>query len=80
MNHSNIVGNLSHFIAPMAYLNEAYSNVTFVLGESNSDYVNLGILEYTGVFGNALWVCDYLLYGMSLVSFYPVSKPNSELL
>ena len=68
MNHTSIAGNLSQFIKPMQYLKETNPNVTFVLGETNSDYINLGIPEYTGVFGNALWVCDYLLYGMSMVS------------
>ena len=74
MNHTSIATGLSQFIKPMAYLKETNPNVTFVLGETNSDYINLGIPEFTGVFGNALWVCDYLLYGMSLVSPIPPSR------
>lgn len=76
MNHSAIAGNLTRYVPSMNYLRQADPNVPFVLGESNSDYINLGIFEYTGVFGNALWVCDYLLYGMSLVSFATINHGN----
>ena len=79
MNHSAISGNLTQYIAPVAYLRDHDPNVTFVIGESNSDFVNLGILEYTGVFGNALWVCDYLLFGMSLVCISPLPTPTTLL-
>lgn len=67
MNHTAIVGNLTQYIPDMEAAHAADPSIKFVLGETNSDYVNLGMNQVEGVFGSSLWLVDYLLYGMSLV-------------
>lgn len=74
MNHTAIVGNLTQYIPDMEATHAADPSIEFVLGETNSDYVNLGMNQVEGVFGSSLWLVDFLLYGMSLVrknTFFP---------
>lgn len=68
MNHTAITGNLSQYIPDMKAIHDASPSIALLLGETNSDYVNLGMAQVEGVFGSSLWLLDYLLYGMSLVS------------
>jgi len=51
------------------YLATSYPNIPLVLGETNSDYINIGNQADVSAFGNSLWVCDYMLYAMSIVRF-----------
>lgn len=68
MNHTAIAANLSQYQSDMKWLNKNYPNVTYVLGETNSDSANLNMAQTEGVFGSALWLIDYLMYGMTQVS------------
>lgn len=70
MNHTAIVGNLTQYIPDMEATHAADPSIKLLLGETNSDYVNLGMDQVEGVFGSSLWLIDYLLYGMSLVRSY----------
>lgn len=67
MNHTAVVANLSIYSPANNYLKTNYPDVTFLLGETNSDYTNLLMSQVEGVFGSSLWLIDYLMYGMSLV-------------
>lgn len=67
MNHTAIAANLTQYTDDMALIHAHDPNITFILGETNSDYVNLNMSQVEGVFGSSLWLIDYLLYGMSLV-------------
>lgn len=67
MNHTAVVVNLSIYFPANNYLK---TNYTFLLGETNSDYTNILMSQVEGVFGSSLWLIDYLMYGMSLVSPY----------
>ncbi|KAJ5745752.1 hypothetical protein N7520_010934 [Penicillium odoratum] len=66
MNHTAIAGNLTQYIPDMEATYAADPRITFLLGETNSDYVNLNMAQVEGVFGSSLWLLDYLLYGMSM--------------
>ncbi|PON26957.1 beta-glucuronidase [Trichoderma gamsii] len=66
MNHTAVVANLSIYSPANKYLKTNYPDVTFLLGETNSDYTNLLMSQVEGVFGSSLWLIDYLMYGMSL--------------
>ncbi|UKZ93201.1 uncharacterized protein TrAFT101_008122 [Trichoderma asperellum] len=66
MNHTAVVANLSIYSPANTYLKTNYPDVTFLLGETNSDYTNLLMSQVEGVFGSSLWLIDYLMYGMSL--------------
>ncbi|KAJ5286695.1 hypothetical protein N7478_002381 [Penicillium angulare] len=66
MNHNAVVGNLTQYTTDMEVVHAADPNITFLLGETNSDYVNLNMAQVEGVFGSSLWLVDYLLYGMSM--------------
>ncbi|KAJ5872105.1 uncharacterized protein N7529_004458 [Penicillium soppii] len=66
MNHTAVTGNLSQYIEDMTLIHSYNPNITFLLGETNSDYVNLNMSQIEGVFGSSLWLIDYLLYGMSV--------------
>ncbi|KAJ5612264.1 hypothetical protein N7510_005458 [Penicillium lagena] len=66
MNHTAIVANLSQYIEDMNIIRANNPSIQFLLGETNSDYVNLGMSQDEGVFGSSLWLVDFLLYGMSL--------------
>lgn len=67
MNHKAVVANLSIYSPANTYLKTNYPDITFLLGETNSDYTNLLMSQVEGVFGSSLWLIDYLMYGMSLV-------------
>lgn len=67
MNHTAVAGNLTQFIPDMEAAHTADPSIKLLLGETNSDYVNLAMDQVEGVFGSSLWLVDYLLYGMSLV-------------
>lgn len=64
MNHMAVGDNVTQYANDMETIQKANPNITFNLGETNSDYVNLGLSQYEGVFGNALWMLDYQLTGM----------------
>ncbi|CAG8921660.1 unnamed protein product [Penicillium salamii] len=66
MNHTLIASNLTQYIDDMELIHANDPNIKFLLGETNSDYVNLNMSQVEGVFGSSLWLVDYLLYGMSL--------------
>ncbi|KAF5365679.1 hypothetical protein D9758_003148 [Tetrapyrgos nigripes] len=68
MNHAAIVANLSQVIDDIAFLGSSQStqNIDFILGETNSDFVNLNMAQFEGVLGSALWTIDYILYGAYL--------------
>ncbi|KAJ5701834.1 hypothetical protein N7488_009382 [Penicillium malachiteum] len=66
MNHTAVKANLTQYIPDMEATHAADPNITFLLGETNSDYVNLNMAQVEGVFGSSLWLIDYLLYGMSM--------------
>ncbi|KAJ5825366.1 hypothetical protein N7474_002504 [Penicillium riverlandense] len=66
MNHTAIAANLSQYIEDMEIIRANNPTISFLLGETNSDYVNLGMSQDEGVFGSSLWLVDFLLYGMSL--------------
>lgn len=69
MNHTAVANNLTQYVPEMELIHSYDPNITFLLGETNSDYVNLNMSQVEGVFGSSIWLVDYLLYGMSLVSF-----------
>lgn len=68
MNHTAVTNNLTQYVPEMELMHSYDPNITFLLGETNSDYVNLNMIQVEGVFGSSIWLVDYLLYGMSLVS------------
>ena len=68
MNHTNIVRNLTQFLPQISYIKKNHPGVEVVFGETNSDALNLDQWQNAGVFGSALWMIDYLMYGMTLVS------------
>ncbi|KAM0249683.1 hypothetical protein ACHAQJ_008944 [Trichoderma viride] len=78
MNHTAVVANLSIYSPANTYLKTNYSNVTFLLGETNSDYTNILMDQVEGVFGSSLWLIDYLMYGMSLVRWVPVPTADMQ--
>lgn len=65
MNHFGIVGNLSRLQADIDFIQSQQPPIKYTLGETNSDYVNLSMAQFEGVFGSTLWLVDYLLYGMT---------------
>lgn len=67
MNHTLIAANLTQYVPAMESLRAYDPHIPFILGETNSDYVNLNMAQVEGVFGSSLWLVDYLLYGMTLV-------------
>lgn len=66
MNHTAIVSNLSIFSGPVHWLKENHPNIPLYLAETNSDTQSSNATELLGVFGSALWLVDYLLYGMTI--------------
>ncbi|KAJ5662692.1 hypothetical protein N7462_011618, partial [Penicillium macrosclerotiorum] len=66
MNHTAIMGNLTQYVSDMKVVHTQCPSIPFLLGETNSDYVNLNMAQVEGVFGSSLWLVDYLLYGMTL--------------
>ncbi|KAI9746229.1 MAG: hypothetical protein M1818_000910 [Claussenomyces sp. TS43310] len=68
MNHTDTTSRFAHFLTPIAYLQENYPAIPFVLGEVGSDLnptprVNDNALE--AAFGSTLWTVDFMLYAMS---------------
>lgn len=70
MNHTAIAGNLTQYTPDIKAIDDVDPSIKLLLGETNSDYVNLGMDQVEGVFGSSLWLADYLLYGMSQVRFF----------
>ncbi|KAJ6443625.1 glycoside hydrolase family 79 [Purpureocillium lavendulum] len=66
MNHTAVQRSLGVFRRDIDFLRNYDPSITFLLGETNSDYVNLNMAQVEGVFGSALWLIDYLLYGMTM--------------
>ncbi|KAK7062800.1 hypothetical protein VNI00_000293 [Paramarasmius palmivorus] len=64
MNHDTIVANISQVDDDLAFLQSSPEtrDIDFVLGETNSDFVNLNMDQFEGVLGSALWTIDYVLY------------------
>lgn len=71
MNHTAVQRSLGVFRRDIDFLKKYDPSITFLLGETNSDYINLNMAQVEGVFGSALWLIDYLLYGMTMVSSQP---------
>ncbi|KAL0071183.1 hypothetical protein AAF712_001747 [Marasmius tenuissimus] len=67
MNHAAIVANVSQVNRHIAFLQSSpdTQDIDVVLGETNSDFVNLGMEQFEGVLGSALWGIDYILYAAS---------------
>ena len=70
MNHTAIAGNLTQYTPDIKAIDDVDPSIKLLLGETNSDYVNLGMDQVEGVFGSSLWLADYLLYGMSQVRIF----------
>ncbi|UNI15426.1 hypothetical protein JDV02_001961 [Purpureocillium takamizusanense] len=66
MNHTAVQRSLGVFRRDIDFLKNYDPSITFLLGETNSDYMNLNMAQVEGVFGSALWLIDYLLYGMTM--------------
>lgn len=69
MNHTAIFANLSQYEADMAYVKKHHPHITYLLGETNSDYINLNMAQIEGVFGSSLWLVDNLMAGMVQVIY-----------
>jgi hypothetical protein len=68
MNHTAIVANVSTWLPPREWLTKHKPGIPLYIAEANSDYVtNTLPLTYAlqGVFGDALWKVDILMYAMS---------------
>lgn len=50
----------------VSYLKANEPNIPLHLGEVNSNTYSSGNADILGVFGSALWLADYMLYGMTL--------------
>ncbi|GJN69906.1 hypothetical protein PLICBS_003958 [Purpureocillium lilacinum] len=66
MNHTAVQRSLGVFRRDIDFLKKYDPSITFLLGETNSDYINLNMAQVEGVFGSALWLIDYILYGMTM--------------
>ncbi|KAF2096599.1 hypothetical protein NA57DRAFT_67284 [Rhizodiscina lignyota] len=66
MNHTAIVNNLSYFSQPVNWLKQHHPDIPVYLAETNSDTASTNDTDLIGVFGSALWLADYMLYGMTL--------------
>ncbi|EGP91122.1 uncharacterized protein MYCGRDRAFT_107050 [Zymoseptoria tritici IPO323] len=66
MNHTRIARKLDAFKAPIAWLKANRPNIPLHLAEVNSNTYSQGNEEKIGVFGSALWLVDYMLYGATL--------------
>ncbi|KAJ5762107.1 uncharacterized protein N7511_005489 [Penicillium nucicola] len=66
MTHTAIASNLTQYTDDISLIHAHDPNITFLLGETNSDYVNLNMSQIEGVFGSSLWLVDYLLFGLSI--------------
>lgn len=66
MNHTAIVSNLSYYSQPVEWLKVNHPDIPLYLAETNSDTFSTNDTDLIGVFGSALWLADYMLYGMTL--------------
>ncbi|CAK4030623.1 Hypothetical predicted protein [Lecanosticta acicola] len=66
MNHTNIAAKLDIFKPVVSWLKSNEPSIPLHLGEVNSNTYCTGNANILGVFGSALWLADYMLYGMTL--------------
>lgn len=67
MNHTRVAQVLDGFKAPLTYLKTNQPNIPLHLAEVNSATYHVeSVRGVVGVFGSALWLCDWLLYGASM--------------
>lgn len=66
MNHTRIAAQLDPFRSVVTWLKANKANIQLHLGEVNSNTYSTGNADVLGVFGSALWLADYMLYGMTL--------------
>lgn len=66
MNHTRIAQRLDIYKPPVAWLKANRPNIPLYLAEVNSNTYSTGNEATIGVFGSALWLVDYMLYGMTL--------------
>lgn len=69
MNHTSIAAKLGIFSTAIAWLKANRPRVALVFGEKNSNIdtaITSGNNVTLGVFGSALWLADYMLYGMTM--------------
>lgn len=66
MNHTRVAQRLDTYKPPVAWLKTNRPNIPLYLAEVNSNTFSTGNEAQLGVFGSALWLTDYLLYGMTL--------------
>lgn len=81
MNHNNIVAGLQQFITPINTVRALSPGTELVLGEVGSA-LNPGNQDYIfeGVFGDALWTVDYLLYALTMVRYLSLTFPLFRLI
>lgn len=66
LNHSRIVQQMSAFQLPVAFLKTNYPHIPLYLAEVNSNTYSTDNYDVLGTFGSALWLVDFLMYGMVL--------------
>lgn len=66
MNHTRIVRVLSPYSTPIAWLKQNRPGIPLHLAEVNSNTISKGNGDSLGIFGSALWLTDYMLYGMTI--------------
>lgn len=66
MNHTRIAQQLDTFKPAVAWLKANKPNIPLHLAEVNSNTYSSGNGDTLGVFGSALWLADYMIYGMTL--------------
>ncbi|CZT21093.1 uncharacterized protein RCC_06954 [Ramularia collo-cygni] len=66
MNHTRIAQKLDPYKAPVAWLKTNRPRIPIYLAEVNSNTFSSDNEATLGVFGSALWLVDYMLYGMTL--------------
>lgn len=69
MNHTAITTALNRFKKPIAWLRANRPKTLFIFGENNSHLgsaITRGTNITLGVFGSALWLADYMLYGATI--------------
>ncbi|EME47787.1 glycoside hydrolase family 79 protein [Dothistroma septosporum NZE10] len=66
MNHTRIAATLDTFKPAVAWLKANKPNIPLHLAEVNSNTYSSGNSDTLGVFGSALWLVDYMIYGMTL--------------
>ncbi|KAK4499664.1 hypothetical protein PRZ48_010182 [Zasmidium cellare] len=66
LNHSRIVDQTSAFQLPVAFLKANHPDIPLYLAEVNSNTYSTDNYDVLGTFGSALWLVDFLMYGMVL--------------